>query len=157
MSNVLEYKGYHTKVQYDAETCILHGKIEGIRDFVNFEASNPEEVEKEFRAAVDDYLEFCEEVGKAPDKEYRGTFNVRIDPSLHRELALEADKKDISMNQMVESAIDAYLHHKNVPVKTVIYIKENETKSKIEQSPFTVNYSLDDYFSQTPVVKSYVK
>ena len=37
MSNVLEYKGYHTKVQYDAETCILHGKIEGIRDFINFE------------------------------------------------------------------------------------------------------------------------
>ena len=157
MNNILEYKGYHTKVQYDAETNSLHGKIEGIRDFVNFEAESLDDVKKEFHAAVDDYLEFCEEVGKAPDKEYRGTFNVRINPTLHRELALEADKKEISMNQMVESAIDAYLHQKTVPVKTIVYIKENETKSTIEQSPFTVNYSLDDYFSQTPMVKSYVK
>lgn len=135
MSNVLEYKGYHTKVQYDTETCILHGKIEGIRDFVNFETSNPEEVEKEFHAAVDDYLEFCEEVGKAPDKEYRGTFNVRINPTLHRELALEADKKEISMNQMVESAIEAYLHKNQAPVKTIVYVKENRQNRHRRSQP----------------------
>lgn len=155
MSNVLEYKGYHTKVQYDTETCILHGKIEGIRDFVNFETSNPEEVKKEFHAAVDDYLEFCEEVGKAPDKEYRGTFNVRIDPSLHRELALEADKKDISMNQMVESAIEAYLHKNQAPVKTIVYVKENETKSSSQVPAVTFNFPTSDFFTSNSLVTSH--
>ena len=143
MSNVLEYKGYHTKVQYDTETCILHGKIEGIRDFVNFETSNPEEVEKEFHAAVDDYLEFCEEVGKAPDKEYRGTFNVRINPTLHRELALEAD------------TIEAYLHKNQAPVKTIVYVKENETKSSSQVPAVTFNFPTSDFFTSNSLVTSH--
>ncbi len=115
MSNVLEYKGYHTKVQYDADSNSLHGKIEGIKDFVNFETENIADVENEFHEAVDDYLALCEEIGKSPDKEFRGTFNVRINPALHRELALEADKRELSMNQLVEKAIDCYLHNKTIP------------------------------------------
>lgn len=41
-----------------------YGKIEGISDLVNFECSDMNQVEKEFRAAVDDYLEFCAKVEK---------------------------------------------------------------------------------------------
>jgi predicted HicB family RNase H-like nuclease len=119
MSNVLEYKGYHTKVQYDADSNSLHGKIEGIKDFVNFETENIADVENEFHEAVDDYLALCEEIGKSPDKEFRGTFNVRINPALHRELALEADKRELSMNQLVEKAIDCYLHNKTIPASTI--------------------------------------
>lgn len=139
MSNVLEYKGYHAKVQYDADSNTLHGKIEGIKDFVNFEAENIADVENEFHAAVDDYLALCEEIGKSPDKEFRGTFNVRINPALHRELALEADKRDLSMNQLVEKAIDCYLHNKAIPASTIVYVKENETKSSAGVLPLAIN------------------
>lgn len=72
--NVLEYKGYHTRVELDTDDMILVGKIEGINDFVNFECENLDEVEKEFHQAVDDYLEFCAEMGKNPEKEYKGAF-----------------------------------------------------------------------------------
>ena len=139
MSNVLEYKGYHTKVQYDADSNTLHGKIEGIKDFVNFEAENIADVENEFHAAVNDYLALCEEIGKSPDKEYRGTFNVRINPALHRELALEADKRELSMNQLVEKAIDCYLHNKTIPASTIVYVKENETRSSAGVLPLAIN------------------
>ena len=71
-SNVLEYKGYHTKVEYIAENNILYGKIEGINDLVTFEASDLSSVEKEFHEAVDDYLAFCEAIGQPPEKEYKG-------------------------------------------------------------------------------------
>lgn len=147
MSNTLEYRGYHTKVLYDVDSHILHGKIEGIRDFINFEASNPEDVEKEFREAVDEYLAFCEEVGKSPDKEYRGTFNIRIDPSLHRELALEADKKDVSMNQLVENAIDNYLHPKTVQENTVVLIKGNESRSTAKTPVLIPQYHSNSFVS----------
>ena len=30
MNNILEYKGYYTKVEFDAEQLVLRGKIEGI-------------------------------------------------------------------------------------------------------------------------------
>ncbi len=67
MCNILEYKGYLTKVEFDAKDCILYGKIEGISDLVNFECDEMNKVEQEFHSAVDDYLIFCEEVGKEPE------------------------------------------------------------------------------------------
>jgi predicted HicB family RNase H-like nuclease len=107
--NIFEYKGYHTKIEFNAETFKLRGKIEGIRDLVNFESDSAREIEKEFHNAVDDYLEFCKEVGKEPEKEYRGTFNVRISPKLHRELAVMASKQNESLNQLVEKAIQEFV------------------------------------------------
>ncbi len=111
MDNILEYKGYHTKIEFDADTHMLYGKIEGIRDLVNFECDNLNKVEEEFHEAVDDYLIFCEEAGKKPDKEYRGTFNVRISPALHKELVLQAYSNGESLNSTVERAIVYYLHN----------------------------------------------
>ncbi|MCM1100769.1 MAG: type II toxin-antitoxin system HicB family antitoxin [Clostridium sp.] len=108
-NNILEYKGYHTIIEFDADTFKLRGKIEGINDFVNFESQNPESIEQEFHAAVDDYLEFCQEVGKNPDKEYKGSFNIRIHPDLHKKVALIALKNGESLNSTIEKAIWAYV------------------------------------------------
>lgn len=109
-SNILEYKGFHSAVQYDAESAMLIGKIKGINDLVTFEADSPHRIEAEFHAAVEEYLAFCEEVGKQPEKEYKGTFNVRITPALHKELALLSLKSGDSLNAVVEKAIKNYVH-----------------------------------------------
>ena len=68
MRNIIEYKGYYAKVESDAESKTLRGKIQGINDYVDFEAENHVGIEKEFHMAVDDYLEFCRETGKEPEK-----------------------------------------------------------------------------------------
>ena len=109
MSNVFEYKGYHTKIEFDTDDMKLHGIIEGISDFVNFVAEDPSSVESEFHAAVDDYLSFCEAVGKTPDKEYKGSFNIRISPERHKQLAIKASKEGVSLNSAVDAAIGMYL------------------------------------------------
>lgn len=109
MSNIIEYKGYQAKVEFDAESRILYGKIEGIRDLVNFEAERAEEVEEFFHEAVNDYLDFCKEVGKSPDKAYNGQFNVRISPKLHRQLAMRAFRDGETLNKEVQNAIEHYL------------------------------------------------
>ena len=108
MKNILEYKGYYAKVEYSSEDKVLFGKIEGINDLVNFESDSTEGIEKEFREAVDDYLEFCKEVGKEPDKVYKGTFNVRISPELHKKAALIALKNGDSLNRTIEKALEEY-------------------------------------------------
>lgn len=92
MNNIIEYKGYYAKIEYNSYDKILFGKIEGIVDLITFESTDATTIEQEFRNAVDDYLEFCAEVGKDPDKSYKGTFNVRISPDLHKELAIRAFK-----------------------------------------------------------------
>lgn len=108
MKNVLEYKGYLTRIEYSVEDRVLYGKIEGIKDLVNFESDSIDKVEYEFHCAVDDYLEMCEELGECPDKAYSGTFNVRISPVLHRKIAMKAFKHGETLNSTVEKAIEAY-------------------------------------------------
>ena len=105
MKSILEYKGYHTKIEFDSIDMVLRGKIEGINDYVDFECEDPKCVEAEFHKAVDDYLEFCKEVGKEPEKEYKGTFNVRIAPELHKKFVIFAMKNGESLNSAVEKAI----------------------------------------------------
>ena len=109
MKNILNYKGYFTKIEYSAQDGLLFGKIEGINDLVNFESDSPKEIEKIFHEAVDDYLALCEELEQNPNKAYSGSFNIRIDPTLHRAIALHAIKKGKSLNSAVEDAIQTYM------------------------------------------------
>lgn len=111
--NILEYKGYHAKIEFNVETYTLRGKIDGIKDLVTFQSSDAKMIEIEFHNAVEDYLEFCKEVGKEPEKEYRGSFNVRIAPDLHRRLATVAYKNGETLNALVEKAIKSYIDGEN--------------------------------------------
>ena len=108
-NNILEYKGYYTRIEIDTDTNTLRGKIEGISDFVNFESSSVGSLTKDFHDAVDDYLDFCREVGKEPEREYKGVFNIRIPPELHKRISIRAFQDGKSLNATVEQAIENYL------------------------------------------------
>lgn len=62
----MQYKGYTG--MYGFEDGAYHGRIAGIRDIITFEAQKEEDVEKEFRDSVDDYLLFCLERSEAPNR-----------------------------------------------------------------------------------------
>lgn len=111
MGKTLEYKGYHANVEYSSEDEVLFGKIEGICDLINFESDNASEIVMAFHEAVDDYLEFCAEIGKSPDKEYKGSFNVRVKPETHKALSQIAFKKGESLNAIAEKAFDMYVRN----------------------------------------------
>ncbi len=110
MENTMNYKGYFTNIGYSAEGKVLYGKIEGIEDLVTFESESIDDIEMEFHKAVDGYLAYCKAVGKTPEKTYKGTFNVRIDPKLHRDIALLALRNGLSLNQAVEASILNYVN-----------------------------------------------
>lgn len=114
MNNILNYKGYSAKILYSAEDNLLYGKVEGIADLIIFESDDVKKIEREFQIAVDDYLAFCEQVGKEPDKVYKGVFNVRISPELHRKIAVKAIQNDTSINHEVEEAIRSYVSKSGV-------------------------------------------
>ena len=105
MSNILEYKGYVGRIEFSAEDKIFHGKLEFINDLVTFEATSVEELEKEFKSAVDDYLETCKKLNIKAQKSFKGTFNIRVTPELHKEIAFQAVKRNLSLNRLVEAAI----------------------------------------------------
>ena len=112
MNDILEYKGYYASVHFSSENEVFYGKIMGIDDLVNFEGASVKELKKAFHEAVDDYLETCEDLGKEPNKTYKGTFNVRISTDLHKAAAVYASTQNISLNDFVKTAIDYALLHK---------------------------------------------
>ena len=116
MSNVLEYKGYTGSIEASIEDHCLFGKILFISDLVTYEAETVSDLEAEFIVAVDDYLLTCKEVGKDPQRPFKGSFNVRISPELHRKAAIEANKASISLNEYTAKAIDAYVNANVQPV-----------------------------------------
>ncbi|WP_010323006.1 type II toxin-antitoxin system HicB family antitoxin [Marinobacterium stanieri] len=107
--NLLKHKGYYGSFDVCFDSGVLHGKVEFINDLVTFEASSVEELKNEFESAVDDYLETCEELGRAPNKTMTGSFNVRVGQDLHKQLAVAALKHKLSINQVVIDALTSYL------------------------------------------------
>lgn len=106
MNDIIQYKGYYAEIHFSAEDEVFYGKLIGINDLVNFEADSVKELKKAFNEAVEDYLKTCETMGKLPDKTYKGSFNVRIPSELHRQAAIFAAIKKVTLNDFVRYAID---------------------------------------------------
>ena len=124
MSSMLEYKGYHASIEYDAEDNIFVGEVFGISDSLNFHGSSVAELNEMFKESIDNYLEICEKIGKNPDKEFKGSFNVRIPPELHKKAALAAAQLKITLNQYVVKAIAKSIEENDI--YSASYVKESE-------------------------------
>ena len=109
MSGVLEYKGYCGTVEYSKTDNILHGKVLGINGLISYEGDSIQSLQQDFEDALDDYLEMCAENGTEPQKPYRGSFNVRVAPELHRSLASYSASRGQTLNSVVEEAIRKYI------------------------------------------------
>lgn len=64
----LSYRGYTATIEYDDDDKLWHGKLDKIHDMINFHSLKAEEIEREFHNAVNDYLDFCKEIGKKPEE-----------------------------------------------------------------------------------------
>lgn len=109
-NSLLDYKGYLGTVEYSLKDNVLHGKVLGLKSLVSYEGTTIKELEEDFHEAVEDYLETCKEAGIDPEKSYKGTFNVRISPQLHKELALFSASHGKTLNSTVEEAIEHLVH-----------------------------------------------
>jgi predicted HicB family RNase H-like nuclease len=104
----LEYKGYlGGAIELDEEAGLFSGTVVGLQDVVHFAGATAAELRKAFRASIDEYLEFCAERGRAPERPYSGKFPVRVAPELHRKAALRAAAENVSLNAWIAQRIAA--------------------------------------------------
>jgi predicted HicB family RNase H-like nuclease len=68
----MRYLGYESHVEYNKDTKLLHGEVIGLKDVITFQADCVEDLEKEFHVFVDEYLKYCKEEGRTPEKPYSG-------------------------------------------------------------------------------------
>lgn len=109
MSSILKHGIYTARVEYSAEDRVFFGKLDDITDLVSFEGSTVEKLEAAFVEAVEDYQMLCSSVGKPPEKPFKGSFNVRMQPELHRQAALASRERNISLNQLVVEAVRRFV------------------------------------------------
>jgi len=105
----LEYKGYTGSIEYSPEDKILYGRVLGIRGLLSYEGNTGIELETDFQSAIDEYLDDCNKTGIIPEKPYKGSFNVRVSPDLHKKLAIRSIERNTSQNQIVREALRYFL------------------------------------------------
>jgi len=151
MKDVLKYKDFWGSVEVNISDGVIHGKILHINDLVTYEAKTVDQIEEEFKAAVDDYLETCEQVGKAPNKPFSGTFNIRIGPERHQELGAFSTLTGNSINETIKVAIDDFLKNKEKKhiVQKHVYIIGNRDhwsmNTDVEHQVLNCNQQGDHY------------
>ncbi len=91
---------------------MFFGKIEGIDDLVTFEGSTVVELKSAFEEAVSDYIELCAQNNKTLEKSYKGSFNVRLNPDLHRKAARLAKVEGKTLNQFIMQAVEHEISQK---------------------------------------------
>ncbi len=113
----MEYKGYHAKVEFDEGANIFHGEVINLRDVVTFEGETVDQLRQAFQDSVDDYFEFCAQRGEDPEKPYSGKFVVRVEPELHKSLAIEARKRGVSINALVGEALSKTINESTQQIR----------------------------------------
>lgn len=109
MKNTMEYKGYVGSVEFVEEKTCFFGTVLGISTEISYEGESAWKLITNFHTAVDDYLTRCKEAGLQPETAYNGTINLRVTPELHKQAALAAIDKGISLNQFIEVAVQSAL------------------------------------------------
>ncbi len=110
MDNIMKYKGYWAEIKYSDEDECFCGVIEGLKnDSISFEGTTVKELKKDFRDAIEDYLETCKQINKDPEKQCKGSLNVRLGVDLHNKAKIKSIEKNISINELIKEAITLYL------------------------------------------------
>ncbi len=102
---MMTYKGFIGDVEYDSDAKIFAGSVINSRAVITFQGISVQEIEKEFRASVDDYIAWCKKDGVEPEKPYSGRFNVRLSPTFHQKVAIAAKRANMSLNGFVEKSL----------------------------------------------------
>jgi predicted HicB family RNase H-like nuclease len=76
------------------------------QDVISFYGSSVEELKTEFKTSIEEYLTFCAEKGRDPEKPFSGNLSIRTSPDIHRRIAMLAARRRVSMNSFVESVLE---------------------------------------------------
>ncbi len=105
--NTMTHKGYAARIEYSDEDGCFIGHIAAIKDVVGFHGESVAELRVAFEEAVDDYLDTCEKLGRAPQKPYSGNLMLRIPPEVHSAVATAAEVSGKSINQWATETFKA--------------------------------------------------
>lgn len=108
-TNLIYYKEYVASVHYNAKDEMFYGKVEHASETITFKTDNAKQVKTEFEKAIEEYILYCNIHAIDPLKIFKGSFNVRIKPEVHKAVYFTAIKHGKSLNSFVREAIEIHL------------------------------------------------
>jgi predicted HicB family RNase H-like nuclease len=102
----MTYKGYATQIDFDDDADVFCGTVVNANLLISFRGRTVSELKMSLRNVVDTYLAECRAAGRSPERPYNGTIVVRVDPAIHRRVALKAASSRKSMNKYVQSVLE---------------------------------------------------
>ena len=103
---MIEYKGYLGIFDFEPDSGSFHGTVVNTNDVISFYGSSVAELRKEMRRSVEEYLAFCREQDRPPEKPFSGKLMLRTTPELHRKVALQAARRRLSMNAWLQQVLE---------------------------------------------------
>ena len=103
---MIEYQGYVGVFDFEADSGSFRGTVVNTNDVITFHGSSVAELRAEMRRSVEEYLAFCREQGRPPEKPFSGKIMLRTTPELHRRVALQASRRRQSMNAWIQEVLE---------------------------------------------------
>jgi predicted HicB family RNase H-like nuclease len=107
----MEINGFQATISYDPEINMFRGEFVGINGGADFYANNVDDLRKEGEISLKAFLDICREDGVEPRKQYSGKFNLRVPPTLHERLAVQAAAHGKSINTWITELLSECATH----------------------------------------------
>jgi predicted HicB family RNase H-like nuclease len=102
----MTHDGYVATIELDEEAGLFHGEVVNTRDVLTFQGRTPDELKTAFADTIADYVAWCRDRGKEPERPYSENFTVRLPPELHRRIAAAAARQGKSVNAFIAETLD---------------------------------------------------
>ena len=110
MMNVMTYKGYKARIEFDPRDNIFVGRVLGIEDGISFHGETVAALKESFAAALKHYLADCKAKGRKPGKPASGKLMLRIAPEIHAKALVMARASGKSLNQWAAEVLAKASH-----------------------------------------------
>lgn len=104
--NTMKIDGHYAVISCDADLDMFRGEFVGLNGSAAFYATTVEKLKTEGRKSLREFLSVCKERGITPEKDFSGTFNLRVGKKRREELAIAAAVRGVSMNKLIDQAIE---------------------------------------------------
>jgi len=106
----LDYKGYFGSIEYSKEDDCLFGMVLGMPDnLISYEGNTASELYKDFKDAIDTYLDYCQRNELKPRKGNDSVLNISIPSEMHSRLAIYAESHGTNINSFIQESIEKRL------------------------------------------------
>lgn len=111
MTNILEIDGHKAIVSYDPDANLLRGEFVGLNGGADFYADSVSKLRREGARSLRTFLDVCAERGIEPYRHFSGKLNLRLDRQTHEKAAIVAAANGVSLNALIEEAVEQRLEH----------------------------------------------